>query len=182
MENLLIKSIMIGLADRRTRFLLFIYLIILLWILLFKLGVQFSYMEERRVSLVPFYHHYVTGGKLDISETVFNIIAFVPLGVYSGIIFRSWGFYKKGFLYFTMSVALEMLQYIFKIGAFDSTDVVTTTFGGFVGLLFVYVPFKYSKNNSKVQAYINGIAAFVTSLVIIFLVLLKLDMLPVRYQ
>lgn len=169
-------------ANKVTVVLFFIYLMILLWILLFKLGVQFSYMEERRVSLVPFYHHFVTGGKLDISETIFNIIAFVPLGVYSGILFRGWGLYKKGFLFFMISVIIEILQYVFKIGAFDSTDVVTNTFGGFAGLLFVYVPFKYSKNNSKVQASINGIAAFVTALVIIFLALLKLDMLPVRYQ
>lgn len=173
---------MVGQGISLTRLLFLIYLILLLWILLFKLGVQFSYMDERRVSLVPFYHHFATGGKLDISETIFNIIAFVPLGVYNGVLFRNLSLYKMGFLFFLTSVVIEMLQYVFKIGAFDSTDVVTNTFGGFVGLLFVYVPFKYSDNKYKVQAYINGIATFVTALVIIFLALLKLDMLPVRYQ
>lgn len=169
-------------ANKVTAALLFIYLMILLWILLFKLGVQFSYMEERRVSLVPFYHHFVTGGKLDISETIFNIIAFVPLGVYSGILFRGWGLYKKGFLFFMISVIIEVLQYVFKIGAFDSTDVVTNTLGGFVGLLLIYIPFKIFNNKSKVQTYINFIAVSGTALIIILLALLKLDMLPIRYQ
>jgi membrane protein YdbS with pleckstrin-like domain len=37
-----------------TRVLLVVYTLVIAWILLFKLGVQFSYMAERRVNLFPF--------------------------------------------------------------------------------------------------------------------------------
>jgi glycopeptide antibiotics resistance protein len=63
-------------TNKLTSVLFIIYLIVLFWILLFKLGVRFSYMENRNVNLIPF-------GKIDVSETILNVVIFVPLGIYA---------------------------------------------------------------------------------------------------
>src|SRR6478609_652170 len=77
--------------------LLVIYLIALFWILLFKLGVRFSYMENRNVNLIPF-------GKIDVAEIILNVVIFVPLGIYAGVLFKRWGFVKKLFFFFLISL------------------------------------------------------------------------------
>ena len=41
-------------TNRLTTILFTVYLMALAWILLFKLGVKFSYMERRTVNLIPF--------------------------------------------------------------------------------------------------------------------------------
>ncbi|MGN6351827.1 MAG: VanZ family protein, partial [Parafilimonas sp.] len=67
--------------NKLTKTLFIIYLIALCWILLFKLGVQFSYMNNRSVNLIPFRNLLTSNGKVDIGETVMNVIIFIPLGI-----------------------------------------------------------------------------------------------------
>lgn len=52
-------------ANKLTIVLFVIYFIALFWILLFKLGVQFSYMENRQVNLIPFREALMLNGKID---------------------------------------------------------------------------------------------------------------------
>src|SRR5690242_7835710 len=118
-------------ANNLTKALLIAYLIILFWILLFKFGVRFSYMENREINLIPF----KSRSNIDKAETILNVLIFIPLGIYAGVLFTKWSFAKKVFCFFLSSLLFEVLQLIFKIGAFDSTDIVTNTFGGVLGLL-----------------------------------------------
>lgn len=76
----------------------------------------------------------------------------------------------------------EGLQFIFRIGAFDITDIITNTTGGIFGFIMFYAIEKSFNNSVRTQKYINIIAAVGTLLIISVLVLLKLNMLPVRYQ
>lgn len=168
-------------ANRITKALFIIYLIILFWILLFKLGVQFSYMKERRVSLMPF-NDLFTNGIIDIAETVLNIVVFVPLGIYAGVLFKKWIFVNKLFFIFLISLMFEGLQFILKIGAFDSTDIITNTLGGIIGLLIFEAIGKVFNSSVREQKFINIISAIGTILIISLLLLLKLNMLPIRYQ
>src|SRR5687768_8552172 len=102
-------------ANKLTTVLFVIYLIALYWILLLKLGVQFSYMAERRASFIPFQHTAILN-----TENILNVIIFIPLGIYTAILFQSWSFSKKLLFCFLLSLLLEGCQYIFRIGAFDS--------------------------------------------------------------
>src|SRR6478609_5971067 len=77
-----------------------IYLIALVWILLFKLGVRFSYMENRSVNLIPFREPLRLHGKIDAGEIIMNVVIFVPLGIYTGILFKKWIFLKTIFFFF----------------------------------------------------------------------------------
>ena len=78
-------------TSRLTVVLFVIYLMAICWILLFKLGVQFSYMENRNVNLIPFREAFSSKGKIDLREIIMNMVIFVPLGLYTGFLFEKWG-------------------------------------------------------------------------------------------
>lgn len=177
-SNMEVKSV----ANRLTTALLIIYLIVLNWILVFKFGVRFSYMANRSVNLIPFSEPLILNGKADISEIILNIIIFIPLGIYAGILFDGWNFGKKTLFFFLISSIVEGLQFTLAIGAFDSTDIITNTFGGIIGLIIFKAIEKAFNNRVKAQKFINTIAAIGTALMILLLLLLKMNMLPVRYQ
>lgn len=178
MDNLKTNNI----TNRLTAALLIVYLIALYWILILKLGVRFSYMEKRSVNLVPFTDPLFANGKIDISEIILNVLIFVPLGIYTGVLFKRWNFAKKLFIFFLVSFIVEALQFILAVGAFDITDIITNTSGGIIGLLIFKAIEKAFDNIVKAQKFINIIAATATVLIIVFLLLLKLNMLPIRYQ
>lgn len=163
--------------DKLTKSLLVIYLIVLGWIILLKLGVQFSYMEERRINLIPF-----ANGYYSMMETIMNVVIFIPMGMYAGTLFRNKLFGFKLFFFFLISLILEGLQYVFKLGAFDITDLMTNTTGGIIGYL-LYLAFSLLFTTPlKAQKAFNFIFAIGTILIVSLLVLLKLNMLPIRYQ
>ncbi len=163
--------------QRFTIILFIIYLAALYWILLLKLGVNFSYMASRRSNLVPFNHSPVLSG-----ENILNLIVFMPLGIYIGVLFRRLNFFSKLFLFFLFSFTVEIIQYVFRLGAFDITDIITNTSGAVLGLLIYEVIKLTLKDNMKTQKFINVVAAASTAFMILLLVLLKLNMLPIRYQ
>ena len=154
-----------------------IYLIVLYWILLFKLGISSSYMDKRSVNLIPFNDPSIFNG-----ENILNVVIFVPLGVYAGILFKRWTFGKKFFFFFLLSLIVEALQYILRLGAFDVTDLITNTVGGIIGLMIFKTTEKVFNNSIRAQRFVNLFAATGTVLVVLLLVLLKMNMLPVRFQ
>ena len=154
-----------------------IYLIVLYWILLFKLGISSSYMDKRSVNLIPFNDPSIFNG-----ENILNVVIFVPLGVYAGILFKRWTFGKKFFFFFLLSLIVEALQYILRLGAFDVTDLITNTVGGIIGLMIFKATEKVFNNSIRAQRFVNLFAATGTVLVVLLLVLLKMNMLPVRFQ
>lgn len=82
--------------DKLTKSLFVIYLIVMGWIILLKLGVQFSYMEERRLNMVPF-----ANGYYSMMETIMNVVIFIPMGMYAGILLRNKAFGMKLLFFFS---------------------------------------------------------------------------------
>ena len=76
----------------------------------------------------------------------------------------------------------EVLQFTFSIGAFDITDIITNVLGGIIGSLIFEAIEKLFNNSVRTQKFITIIAAIGTALMISLLLLLKLNMLPIRYQ
>jgi glycopeptide antibiotics resistance protein len=169
-------------TNRLTAALFIVYLLALCWILLLKLGVRFSYMESRSVNLIPFSKPLILNGKADVGEIILNVVIFVPLGIYAGILFDRWRFGRKLFFFFLVSLIVEGLQFTLAVGAFDITDIITNTLGGIIGLMIFKGLEKAFNNSVKAQKFINIIAAIGTVLIISLLFLLKMNMLPVRYQ
>ena len=169
-------------TNKLTKALFIIYLLALFWILLLKLGVRFSYMESRSVNLIPFSEPLILNGKVDVGEIILNVVVFIPLGIYTGVLFKRWSFGSKILFFALISLLFEGLQYVLRIGAFDITDIITNTSGGIIGLLLFIAIEKLFNNSIKAQKFINVIATVGTVLMISLLLLLKLNLLPVRYQ
>jgi glycopeptide antibiotics resistance protein len=169
-------------TSKLTNALFIVYVLALFWILLLKLGVRFSYMENRSVNLIPFAEPLMSNGKTDLGEIILNVVIFVPLGIYAGVIFKRWTFGIKVISVFLVSLMFEGLQFILRVGAFDITDIITNTAGGVIGLITFKAIEKLFNSSVKAQKFINIIAAVGTVLVISLLLLLKLNMLPVKYQ
>lgn len=169
-------------ANRVTTGLFSIYLILLCWILLLKLGTQFPYSSNRRVNLIPFSEPLILNGKTDVGEMILNVLIFLPVGIYTGTLFQKWRFGKKVLFTFFLSLTVELLQFLLAIGSFDSTDIITNTTGGLLGIVIVNGLEKAFSNPLRTQRFVNMLAAVATILMILFLTLLKLNLLPVRYQ
>ena len=169
-------------TNKLTIVLFAIYLVAICWILIFKLGVQFSYMENRSVNFIPFRKSLIFNGKINFGEIIMNVVSFVPLGIYTGMLFKKWIFRQNIFLFFLTSLIVEALQFILKVGAFDITDTITNTLGGVIGLMIFKAIDKVFKNSVTVQKSINIIAAIGTALMILFLLLLRTNNLGIKYQ
>lgn len=122
-------------SKRLTEGILIFYAVMLVWIILFKM--EFSvenFGQMRSVNLMPFAQSVIVNGKLDFSEIIQNVLAFVPLGV---LVYTIWQeksrHFKLGGIVIT-SIVLEVMQYVLGVGASDITDVINNTLGGVIGL------------------------------------------------
>ena len=163
--------------DKWTFWLLMVYVSVLVWIILLKFGVQFSYMENRKINLIPF-----ANGYYDKTETIMNVVIFIPLGIYATALFKRWAFNTQLIFFFLMSLILESLQYLLKIGTFDITDLLTNTTGGVIGYLGFWTIRKLTQDYQKTQKFFNILSTVGTLTILLLLILLKLNMLPIRYQ
>ncbi len=168
--------------NKLTKLLFGLYLLAIGWILLLKLGVRFSYMAKREFNFLPFREAVLFNGKIDYTEIIMNIIIFIPLGIYISILFKKLGIFGKFFSIFFLSLSVECLQYVFRLGSFDITDIITNSFGGTIGLVIYFIISKVLNNNQKTQKFINVFATLGTITMLLFLFLLKTNRLGIRYQ
>jgi glycopeptide antibiotics resistance protein len=165
-----------GSANMFTSSLLIIYLVALVWIILFKLNIQYTYLEHNRsLNLVPFNEPLILNGKPDLGEIKLNALIYIPLGVYVGILFQKWSIIKKILLFFVSSLILEVLQYILAMGASDITDIINNTLGGIIGLTIYTILEKIFPQ--KAQKIINILAALATVCIVSLLLYLKINKL-----
>ena len=117
-----------------------IYFFLLVWLVLFKFATSLSKLPSiRGINLIPFYYDQETSAH--VKEVLYNIIVFVPLGVYVQIFKEDWKIAKKCMVAFLNSFLFEVVQFIFAIGASDITDIIGNTLGGIVGI-FVCIMMK----------------------------------------
>ena len=152
----------------KTKILLGIYFLLLVWIILFKLSFSFSDLETlRSINLIPFYYSNQTS--FHLSEVMDNVLIFIPLG----ILLKMLNIENKKiiFLGFILSFTLETMQFIFSIGASDITDIITNTIGTIVGLFLYLILEKCLKDKTKTNQILN-ILGIIGSVLFIFLILL----------
>ncbi|EIS9208364.1 TPA: glycopeptide resistance protein VanZ1 [Clostridioides difficile] len=153
-----------------TKGLFIVYIIILTWIILFKLQFDISSLETmnlRSINLVPFAGSLIINNRVDISEIILNVVIFVPFGIYVCMLKEEWSFIKKVIPIFITSLVFETLQYIFALGASDITDLIGNTLGGIIGIAVFMLLSKIFKNNTI--KIINVLALIVTIIVVLFL-------------
>ena len=165
-------------TNKLTAVLFIIYLIALFWIIVFKFNLRLPPLRNMRsINLIPFSQPLILNGKIAFGEIIMNVVIFVPLGMYAGILFKRWTTSKKLFLFFLISFICEVLQYILNIGASDITDIINNTLGGLIGLMIFNRIEKALRNSIKAQKFINIIALTGTILILSILFLLKINRL-----
>lgn len=112
-----------------------VYLLLLTWIIVFKFRLDFSSLDYiRSVNFIPFRGNWLVNG---ISETLVNLLLFIPVGVYVKLIFNDSKVLVQLVYIATISVLFEVLQYILCVGVSDITDVVMNLLGGIIGIIFI---------------------------------------------
>ena len=149
-----------------------IYLLLLVWIILFKTSFSISDLinlsKIRSINLIPFY--YPTEVNFHLREVIANIIIFIPLGIYLKMLNIN---NKNTILYgFIFSILLEISQFVFRLGASDITDIITNTTGVILGVLVYILLEKIIKNKEKSDNILKIIALFVTILFSLLMMLL----------
>jgi len=156
-----------------TRFLFILYLIVLTWVILFKMELDFSLlknMNDRSINLIPFAESVTIDGKTDISEILLNVIVFIPFGIYISMLHKPWNFIQKIIPIFCVSLLYEVLQYAFAIGGSDITDLIGNTLGGIIGMILFFILIRMF--GKDIIWTINLVASIGTTVVILFLGLL----------
>lgn len=152
-----------------TKVLLMVYLLALTWIILFKLQMDFSNLRDmnyRSVNLIPFAGSGIVNDRVDVSEILLNVAAFVPFGIYVSMLKPDGGFWKKVLPIFCD----EVMQYVLAIGGSDITDLIGNTLGGVVGIgVFAVL---YRLFGRKVIKVLNVLALIGTVAAVAFLALL----------
>ena len=131
---------------RQTGVILFvIYVLLLIYFLFFSeaYGREAEAEREYRYNLVPFveirrfwvYREQL--GLFALFTNIFgNVLGFVPLGCILPVICRKW---RNGFLIilsgFGLSLCVETIQLITKVGCFDVDDMILNTLGAALGYL-----------------------------------------------
>lgn len=83
-----------------------------------------------RVELVPFWSYSHPELRMEI---VLNYILFIPLGVLLYLCFgKKWGL-KVVLIGFLLSVSIEIVQLVFRIGLFEFDDMIGNTIGCLIG-------------------------------------------------
>lgn len=160
-----------------SRGLLALYLVILIWLVLFKLQYNilsvFNY-HHRSLNLIPFAAPSIVNGSF--GEMRDNVIIFIPFGLLLNVNFKKVGLLPKFALILVFSLTCELIQFIFAIGATDITDVITNTVGGFLGLKLYGLCNKYI-NNIK----LDRVIIIVGSLLLVLLLYIRIHILRLIY-
>ena len=113
-----------------------LYIVLLVWLVIFKLEPRFWALPQtgHSLNLIPFGASMMQNGGISLSEIVYNALFFLPLGMYLSFLNVT----KKAghgiLIGLTVSIVFEAVQYAFKIGASDITDVIMNTFGTAIGV------------------------------------------------
>ncbi len=111
-----------------------VYLVLLAWIVLWKLELPYVGTGDlRQVKLVPFVSDACNGASAP-SEVVANVLLFVPFGLLLGLLAPGWPWWRTVAVFAGASLALEVAQYALAVGSSDVTDLLTNTVGGVLGL------------------------------------------------
>lgn len=143
------------------------YFILLISITIFKYVTPWDLFEQgreinRSINFVPFetIRGYVTGKSL-VSQTVVwynvlgNICLFMPLGIYLQLFRVKKNSFNSIVIVFIVSLMIELIQFVFGIGATDIDDIILNCLGGVIGVLLYQVIGLAVKDKQKIKAIIT---------------------------
>ena len=159
--------------DTLTLILFIIYILVLIWIVLFKLNFSLAEMERvRNINLIPF-----RGSDIG-ANVIYNILFFIPFGIYICMLKNKWSFIIRVIIILCFSLSFEILQFVFAIGRTDVTDLLCNTLGGIIGIGIYELLFKILKN--RTNKVMNIVLLVLTVGILLFFALLLTHSIPLR--
>lgn len=141
------------------------YLVILVWVILFKLQFALSDIDHTRsVNLIPFHYSTAVGEQFHIKEVRDNVLIFIPFGILLSMLAPKIKLRNKFLIIFGTSLALETMQFVLSIGGTDITDLITNSSGGVIGIGLYALLLKVVKDKQKIDTVISVVAGIVTVL------------------
>lgn len=143
-----------------------IYLILLVWIIIFKLETNMVQFLEtyyfRNVNTIPYKYYSAT-------EVFLNILIFIPFGIYIKAIFKNISFLGVIFCALLLSFSFETCQYFLAVGHSDITDLIDNTIGAFLGIVIFKIIYRiFEKDTIKTINFIS------ITVILIFLIVLNI--------
>jgi len=152
-----------------------IYLVLLVWIIVFKLQFSISDLDSARsINLVPFHYDKEAGENFHTKEILENLLIFVPMGIYLQMLLFNSKFSMKALAIAGTSLLLEAAQYVLVIGRSDITDLLTNTAGGLLGIALYCIVARLLKKRERTDKLFLILATVASVLVIGLLALLLL--------
>lgn len=135
----------------------------------------------RSVNLIPFesIKNFILvdngiGGTRIIDMNIWgNILMFIPSGIYLILHNASKSITKNLFYIFLLSLFIEVVQYIFALGATDVDDIILNLAGGFIGLIIYKIAERIFKDDIKIKNAISllslliGLPIFVLFIILV---------------
>jgi len=159
-----------------TKILFIVYLLVLIWIILFKMSFSIQDLPRfRGINLIPFKGTAIVNNTLDYSEILNNILIFVPFGLYLSMLKPHETFLKKITPIAIVSLLFESIQYIFAIGGTDITDFIGNTLGGIIGITIYFIARNFFKKQTiKIINILATIGTFGILALLLILILTNL--------
>lgn len=140
-----------------------IYLMLLVWIVLWKLEPPWI-GGYRVIKLVPFAATSEAGASTPL-DVIANLVLFIPFGIYLGLLAPSRPWWKSAGVLTLASLALEVTQYVLAVGRSDITDVIVNTVGGLAGLALLALV--HSKVHARIVRVMNLLCSLGTALALL---------------
>lgn len=124
--------------------LFFAYFAVLFYFLFFSEKMGRTYSERVfHYNLVPFYeikrflkYYEVLGIEVVVLNLAGNVVAFMPFGFFLPVFSeRCKRFLNTVFYSFELSLLVELIQLVTKVGSFDVDDIILNTLGGALGFV-----------------------------------------------
>ena len=138
-----------------------LYLILLVWLIVFKGMLPYKGMVVRRsLNLIPFYVNPYESYYRDIAvrDWIVNVAAFIPFGICAAILYGRKSLIPPVLAGFGLSLLFEIVQYAAGLGASDVTDLITNTAGALAGVLLYRLLLKlFGEDRATVIVNVAGI-------------------------
>lgn len=116
------------------------------------------------VYFVPYWKGNTTLYFWALSNLLGNIVIFIPLGIYITLFHKNKSIRINILWIFVTTVAVEIIQYTFRLGIGDIDDVILNCVGGFIGILVCKGLYYLFKDNLKVRRIVE-IAAILIGMI-----------------
>ena len=169
-----------------------IYILLLIWIVLFKCNIYLSitngYFEFKTLTLKERFDYYLipfidyfnnesTQTFIKFKDGILNVFVFIPLGLYLSFFIKKNKFIKVIIYTFLISLLFEIIQLFSLLGSFQTEDLILNLFSGLLG----YIIYKiiYKEKNIKVLNILSLICIIILTPILIYGVINTINMIDV---